>query len=368
MKFNIDILNKYVENTIVCVEKHPKADLYIYGYYSDVDKPCVWDSISIHCRGLIVDGKGNVVEHPFKKFWTYKQYLNENTVLLNENQIRRIPNGKFRILEKVDGTMCTLYWINDKPYLATQRSFTNSKAIEATKILYEKHLEDIHKLDKKYTYIFEAVYPESNVLIDYGETRDLYLIGMIDKQTCMPMELPDIGFLRAKDYTSQYGNITNFDDLAALNLPNQEGFVIYFQNGEMFKIKFPWYQEAHNLLDSILDYHKKYYYKQKALRNLLNIQEISVSNIDVWSYLSKGDYELAYLKSQVPGYFYLMGFEGWLSQVKAEILGKFNVGGIQNWDSIRPQQKEIFDIEYRFEHPHIYESIVINWKNRYLKS
>ena len=71
MKFDIDTLNKYAENTIVCVEKHPDADLYIYGYYSDIEKPCVWDRISIHCRGLIVDGKGNVIEHPFKKFWTY---------------------------------------------------------------------------------------------------------------------------------------------------------------------------------------------------------------------------------------------------------------------------------------------------------
>ena len=368
MKFDIDTLNKYAENTIVCVEKHPDADLYIYGYYSDIEKPCVWDRISIHCRGLIVDGKGNVIEHPFKKFWTYKQYLNKYTVLLNDDQIRRIPEGKFRILEKVDGTMCTLYWINDKPFLATQRSFTNSKAMEATKILYEKHSGDIHKLDKKYTYIFEAVYPESNVLIDYGDTRDLYLIGMIDKQTCMPMELPDIGFLKARDYTSQYGSITNFDELAALNIPNQEGFVIYFGNGEMFKIKFPWYQEAHSLLDSIIDYHKRIYHKQKVLRNILNLQEIRISNIEVWRNLANGDYELCSLRSQIPRYYYLMGFESWLSQVKNDILGKTDAEEIKNWDSIRPQQEEIFDIEYRFEHPHVYESIVINWKERYLKS
>ena len=182
------------------------------------------------------------------------------------------------------------------------------------------------------------------------------------------MELPDIGFLKARDYTSQYGSITNFDELAALNIPNQEGFVIYFGNGEMFKIKFPWYQEAHSLLDSIIDYHKRIYHKQKVLRNILNLQEIRISNIEVWRNLANGDYELCSLRSQIPRYYYLMGFESWLSQVKNDILGKTDAEEIKNWDSIRPQQEEIFDIEYRFEHPHVYESIVINWKERYLKS
>lgn len=367
MKFDINVLNKYAEETIVCVEKHPDADLYIYGYYPKIDKPCVWDNISTHCRGLIVDGNGNVIEHPFKKFWTYKQYLNKNTILLNDNQIRRVPEGKFRILEKIDGTMCTLYWIKDQPFLATQRSFTNSKALEATKILYEKHSKDLHKLNKNYTYIFEAVYPESNVLIDYGSTRDLYLIGMIDKQTCMPMELPDIGFLKAEDYTPLYGNITDFDDLVALNIPNKEGFVLYFDNGEMIKIKFPWYQKMHSLLDSLLAYHKRFYYKQKELRNILNKEEIRISNIDVWKHLANGDYNLWALKNQIPSYFYLMGFESWLCQVRREILGEADVKTIANWNRIRPRQENVFDIEYRFEHPHMYESIVINWKERYLK-
>lgn len=367
MKFNIETLNEYVDKTIVCVEKHPNANLYIYGYFQDNDKPRIWDDISIHCRGMIVDGDGNIVEHPFKKFWTFKQYLNKNMILLNDNQIMRMPQGKFRILEKVDGTMCTLYWLNDKPYLATQRSFTNPKALEATKILYEKHLKDIRKLDKRYTYIFEAVYPESNVLIDYGDTRDLYLIGMIDKQTCKPMELPDIGFMKAYDYTSQYGHITNLNDLASLNLPNQEGFVLYFENGEMIKLKFPWYQEVHSQLDSIIACEKKIYCKQHELRNKMGIKERIVSNFDVWYEMSSGDHNLLSLRNSIPSYFYLMGFESWLRKVKNDILSNHDVNEIRDWGALKPKTKEVFDIEYRYKHPHIYESIVIDWKNRYLK-
>lgn len=368
MKFDLNILNQYVEKTIVCVEKHPTADLYIYGYYSDANQNNTWDDISIHCRGLIVNGQGEVVEHPFIKFWTYKQYLNNSTVLLNDNQIKKIPQGGFRILEKIDGTMCILYWINDKPYLATQRSFTNAKAIEATRILYEKHIEDVNELDKRYTYIFEAVYPESNVLIDYGNTRDLFLIGMIDKETGMPLELPETGFPKARDFTNEYSNITNFDELASLDLPNQEGFVLYFNNGVMIKLKFPWYQRAHHLLDKIIADHKRIYSNQKMLRDTLNLSEYRISNMDVWAYLASGDYELSRLKSRIPQYFYLMGFESWLQSTTVKILQGKNPTQVSNWFALKPERMEDFDINKRFESPHIFESIVINWKKRYLKS
>lgn len=254
MKFDLRILEKYVNETTMCCEKHPCGQFYLYGYYSDhvTKQPTVWDEISKHCRGLILDVYGNIVERPFPKFWTFCQYLSKSMVLLSENRIFKIPSGKFRILEKIDGTMVTLYWRNDKPYLATQRSFTNPKAIESTKLLYEKYSHLFSRLNKSYTYIFEAVYPETKVLIDYGEMRELYLIGVIDKVSGFPLELPDIGFPLCHDYTREYGHITDFNSLVDLNLPNQEGFVVYFQNGEMMKLKFPWYQTAHRVLDSCI--------------------------------------------------------------------------------------------------------------------
>ena len=254
MKFDIDSLKKNCDKTSMYYEKHPTQDLYIFGYYSNVYpfQANVWDNINIHCRGLILDGAGNVIEKPFPKFWTYRQYLSSHTLLLSEDRIVKKPKGNFRILEKIDGTMVTLYWIGEYPYFATQRSFTNIKAIEATKLLYAKYSHLFNKFDKRFTYIFEAVYPETKVLIDYGNIRDLYLIGMINKESGELMELPDIGFPKCRDYTSEYGHFKNFDDIVDLNLQNQEGFVAYFDNGLMMKIKFPWYQDAHRILDYYL--------------------------------------------------------------------------------------------------------------------
>lgn len=372
MKFNLDTLNKYLGVSTICREKHPDADLYLYGYYSQNNVPSVWNKDTIHCRGMIVDGEGNVIEHPYKKFWTYRQYLNSNSVLLNDKQILKIPKGKFRITEKIDGTMVTLYWIKDTPYLATQRSFTNIKAIEATKILHEKYSNLFSRLDRKYTYVFEAVYPEAKVLIDYKDTRDLFLIGMIDKTTGLPVKLKDIGFPMCKDYTGEYGHITNFDELAALNLPNQEGFVLYFENGDMMKVKFPWYSEAHRKLDILIQSDYSRYRAQKELRQILSLPNQVVSNIEIWEMMRDGDWNLDRLRSKTPTYFYSMGFEYWLESVRSamkESIGKeWKDMSEADWHAAKPQILDTFDMEERNKNAHVYETTVWNWEKRYLNN
>ena len=370
MKFDLKLLEKYVDETTMCCEKHPGGELNLYGYYSDhiTKQPTVWDEVSKHCRGLILDSEGNIIERPFPKFWTFRQYISKSMVLLSEGWIFRIPPGRFRILEKIDGTMVTLYWINNKPYLATQRSFTNIKAIEATKLLYEKYSHLFSKFNKRYTYIFEAVYPETKVLIDYGDTRELYLIGVIDKLTGVPLELPDIGFPLCHDFTSEYGHITDFNELEGINLPNHEGFVIYFQNGEMMKLKFPWYQAAHKLLDFFLHKDKLSYSYYRELSAIKKIEWKIITRQDVENTLSRGDDHLYSLREIVPDFYFLMGYDYWLEKTKALIKGYdklwnhvFDDAGI----NINPTPE--FNVEERMKQPHVFETSVWKWEERYLK-
>lgn len=368
MKFDLNLLDKYVSETTMCSEKHPDADLYIYGYYSDhiSNTPSIWDDVSIHCRGLILNGKGEVVERPFPKFWTYRQYLSKGTVLLSEDKILKIPEGRFRIMEKVDGTMCTLYWVNDIPYLATQRSFTNIKCVEATKILHQKYSHLFSVLDKSLTYVFEAIYPETKVLIDYGNTRDLYLIGIIDKVSGELLPLPDIGFPLCKDYTEEYGHITNFDELCALDLKNKEGFVIYFGGNQIMKLKFPWYQEAHRVLDFFFHKEKVSYAKTKELHKIFGGILPEITNIDVLACLRDGDYNLLSIRNKVHSFYYLMGLEYWLQRHKRIYMNLYKSNG-ENWNICDPLTLDKFDIEKRLSTPHIHETIVWEWGKRYLR-
>lgn len=360
MKFDHSILQKYVKDTFVCYEKHPFADLHIYGYYSASENTHVWDDISKYCRGVILDGEGNIVEMPFMKFWTFRQYLSDNLLLLNEGQLLRVPSDKFRITEKVDGTMVTLYWVNNRPYFATQRSFTNVKAIEATKILYEKYSHLFNVFDRGKTYVFEAIYPETKVLIDYGTNRDLVLIGVIDKETGRPEKVPeDIGFRTCRDYTGIYGHIRDLEELSALNLKNQEGFVLYYDNGAMVKLKFPWYIRAHSILDRFMKNETQSVLLYKELSGIMKTSKMKIITIDdVKDSISKGMTDFEDIRIQVPSFYYLMGFDYWLYLMKDIVK-----------NNIRPlfPQPEYFDFEERMQNPNIYETMIWKWENRFLK-
>lgn len=358
MRLNRDILETYVDSTIVCCEKHPFADLYIYGYYEDPTKSHIWDETSKHCRGIIIDNSGNVIERPFDKFWTFKQYISKDVIMLNDNQVLRIPDNNFRITEKVDGTMVTLYWINNIPYLATQRSFTNIKAIEATRILHKKYNHLFPLLNHDYTYVFEAIYPETRVLIEYGNMRDLILIGVIDKNTGIPLPVPHIGFKTCRDFSDKYKVIKNFDDLAALNIKNQEGFVIYFESGEMIKVKFPWYIKAHSILDKFMYYERSSYLWYKEMSAIQNIKIPTIEKKDLINALELGDSSFSSIRERVPQFFYLMGFDYWLSMMKDIITSETT--------TLFPQP-DYFDFEERMKTPHIYETSIWKWQERFLK-
>lgn len=362
MKLNRTLLQKYTEETFVVHEKHPFADLHIYGYYEGGGKPRLWDDYSKQCRGIILDGDGNVIERPFTKFFTFKQYLTQRLMLLNDNQVARIPEGPFRITEKIDGTMTTLYWIGDEPYLATQRSFTNIKAQEATLLLRSRYGHLLDRLDREHTWIFEAVYPETNILIDYGDTRDLFLIGCIEKCSGKPVPIPDIGFPRCRDFTAQYGDIKDLRELMALNLPNQEGFVLYYENGSMVKLKFPWYIERHSLLDRMVTNEKNSWRNHEAFNAITGdlFQPVEATQIQTalgGKCLSPDTINgiLSQYKNSAPSFYELFGYDWWLNKT---------ITGDRN--TIFPLP-ESFDFTKRAREPHIYETTMWKWKERYLK-
>ena len=65
--FDISELNRLVDERYVSVQKHPSAELYIYNYGPKVQYERVWNDVTMHCRGLILDKDMNIVARPFRK-------------------------------------------------------------------------------------------------------------------------------------------------------------------------------------------------------------------------------------------------------------------------------------------------------------
>jgi RNA ligase len=75
----LEILNKYYDDGLVQKQVHPTLPLTIWNYtpktqYGELYNNYIfWDDVTLQCRGLVTDDKGNVVARPFKKFFNTEE-------------------------------------------------------------------------------------------------------------------------------------------------------------------------------------------------------------------------------------------------------------------------------------------------------
>lgn len=276
---NKELLRQMVNEKLVSVQKHPEADLFIYNYTPKVQYEKLWNEITLQTRGLILDAEMNVVAKPFRKFFN-----------LEEHQPEEIPQLPFDVFEKMDGSLGILYWINEKPFIATRGSFESEQSKKATEILHQRYADTFIRLDKNSTYLFEIIYPQNRIVVDYGNIEDLFLLARIDNATGQDLPIYEsTGFPIVK----RYDGINDLKQLKALEEENKEGFVVRFKNGFRVKMKFAEYVKLHRIITG-------------------------VSNVAIWEYLSEGK-SFDELLEKVPDEFY-----NWVKKVQSEIVNEFN--------------------------------------------
>lgn len=233
---NLILLQQMIDDGYVSVQEHPNADLCIYNYTAKAQYEKVWNEITMQCRGLILNSRQEIIARPFKKFFNLGE---ENSLPLNQNS--------FEVFEKMDGSLGILYWNNEIPHIATRGSFESQRAVKATEILHSTY-KNIHAgLNKAYTYLFEIIYPENRIVLDYGAMEDLILLAVIDTQTGMDIALHDIGTPVVK----KYHGIQDIHLLRTLEERNKEGFVIKYENGYRIKVKFEEYIRIHRIVTQV---------------------------------------------------------------------------------------------------------------------
>ena len=234
-----DIWNLQAQK-LITVREHPRpdVDLYIANYTPQVQFDKLWDKSPLLplCRGLIFDGTGHVVARPFEKFFNLGEYTGP------------IPTDEwFSVTEKMDGSLGILYSEGDEPAIATRGSFASEQAIEGTRILREKYGHVRFML--RHTYLFEIIYPENRIVVDYGDRRDLVLLAIIDNETgkdVINWPLDADKFPQPKRYLTE-----DIEDLVNQVEPNQEGFVIRFESGLRLKVKGEEYLRLHKVMTGI---------------------------------------------------------------------------------------------------------------------
>ena len=243
-----------------------------------------WNFFERVSRGLILDEEtGEVIARPFDKFF-------------NWGEGGRMSQARIvSVTEKVDGSLGILYRRNGLYYVATRGSFDGPQAQWATTYLrdYFPHL----KVPDNWTVMFEIVYHDNRIVVDYGGYEGLTFLAIRDRFTgeYVPTDI-------ARNWMIQWAGMNlcmayPFDDAAAVLslLPtldaNHEGYVVEFADGERFKFKGQRYLELHRLISTL------------SFKNTL--AAAASGTID-------------FIREQVPDEF-LTEFEGWVTEIERTV-------------------------------------------------
>jgi len=179
--------------------------------------------------------------------------------------------------------------------IATRGAFHSEQAEWATKFL-NTHF-DLKDLPNELTLLFEIIYPENRVVVDYHGEEKLVLLAARNRVSgdYLPF-FPDVyemgqkyGFPLPKVFT--FNNVTDIIRRTGSLSVDEEGYVIEFSDGQRFKIKGDRYLEMHRLIFGL------------SFKNTL----IAVMNDTV-----------NYVRSQLPDEF-LKDFNRWVNEIETTI-------------------------------------------------
>lgn len=218
LKVNIAEFAALVDDGWLTVNQHPKADLFIANYTPKCMYEEHWTPETLAARGLIFDADGTVHARPFEKFFSLRQWGDDIAV----------PDEPFELTEKLDGSMGIAYWGPDGWAIATRGSFEGEQATRATKMLADYiDVRDLIALPHDRTYLFEIIYPENRIVVNYAGRTALVLLAILDNESGQDLPLDDDRFPHVRRYTApeRFGEQ---DILALVPHENFEGFVARF--------------------------------------------------------------------------------------------------------------------------------------------
>lgn len=230
-------VKELIKDKYISAQKHPTEDLYILNYTQKCQFEPFWTPETMACRGLIIRSDREIVARPFDKFFN-----------VGEQPVSMPTTVKFSAWDKLDGSLGILYQMLDGRYaIATRGSFTSEQAIKATEMFNDviNSQTSLAPFKSGMTYLFEIIYPQNRIVVDYKGESKLVFLGARSINTgkiYTPDWFPDIAVHFERAYPiSDYKTPRN----------NAEGVVLYYENDYMVKVKYEEYVRLHRLVTGV---------------------------------------------------------------------------------------------------------------------
>jgi RNA ligase len=238
------LLKDMINEGYVRTQNHPDDSLTILNYTNKTQFESKWNDVTKKTRGLIVNSVSNeIVSRPFEKFFNWDQVPELHSTLLEQ------PVEGYL---KWDGSLGVGYTLNTGEFrIATRGSFTSPQALHATAYV-QRRFPDFEPI-LGLTYLFEIIYPENRIVVDYKGSDDLILLAVIDNETGKTLPFgaydwpgalnPPVGFQNMVDVLAH---------MRSAQEKNQEGFVVRFPwSDTRVKFKYDEYVRLHRILTNV---------------------------------------------------------------------------------------------------------------------
>lgn len=241
------IADGYVTNRL-----NDSGTLAILNYTPKAQYDNHWTDVTKACRGLIYDTEtSEVVARPFEKFFNWDQ-----------GAVKYPPPGPVLRMPKMDGSLGILYTevdpqkfdssVTSRYKIATRGSMNSEQAVWATRkfndMLYitGEAMDFFPAVGK--TYLFEIIYPENRIVVNYGDQERLTLLDVIDNET----GFSDTSEFEACDWPDKVERVLlpGFDSGQVVDIPpGEEGFVYLWPvRNFRTKMKAAEYIELHRII------------------------------------------------------------------------------------------------------------------------
>ena len=238
-------LEEQIAQRMVKAQKHPSRPLTVLNYTQVATfTPELWNDVTDRCRGLIYNHETEeIVARGFVKFWNYNDTRHPETIPEN------FPTDLPEITRKVDGSLGVGFPDNGRLAIATRGSFESDQAKGATAWMKDKPFD----WPKGYTPLFEIVYPENRIVVDYKGYEGLILLALVNNETGEELSY------WATDYIAgihKIEHVARFDKAVEAcrveDDPDQEGYVATWHklgtHPVRVKIKFETYCRLHKIM------------------------------------------------------------------------------------------------------------------------
>lgn len=219
-----------------------KDDLVLFSYTQQAQYAGRWNWFERVSRGLILNSEtGEVVARPFDRFFN----LGERQPVLGA-QLKEVT-------AKLDGSLGISYYHNNEWKISTRGSFDSEQAIWATLHLRKQYNSFCnYPRTRNHTPLFEIIYPDNRIVIDYGQDEKLALLAMRHIESGAYLPYTELEVV-ASQFGFQIPKLFQMDTNDCLELAktidaNAEGWVLLFSDGSRFKVKGDRYKEVHRII------------------------------------------------------------------------------------------------------------------------